>query len=354
MRVGVARNDERRRLVTALVLLLGAGGCSIPTRVTAANPEIGRKMTPVVIDEGLTKMDEAETKRRIERMMASPEMKAVEQELIAGLVDGSLSALGDEERSARISELTTQYMRRVAQSAVRGALDGAMTEEHQRDLRRFAGSLMAASVGQLKQSLDEANLGRSVSSALNEHVGPAMETVLRENLGPAAAALLGNEELTRALGATARTIGREMVLGAHEALAEIQEKSAPSDGTSLLSRLGSLTRKGTQLVSTLTWAVGAVAIALAVWVVRLLVQRRRYSTESEARAMTTRLLTEAIKASEGKPWSDELIQALEERFRAEEEAVLHLHRARRKLERERQEPPRPGHGDNPKPRPSLA
>lgn len=354
MRAGVARTDGPpwQRIILG-VLLLGVGGCSIPTRVTGVNPGIARQTTPAVIDEGLRKLDEAETKRRIEQMMASPEMKAVMQELIAGLVDGSLSTLSDEQRSARIAELTTHTLRKVARSAVEGALDGATSEEHQRSLRRFAGSLMAASIEQVKQSLDDAKLGTSVSSALSEQVGPAMEKALKENFAPGMAAMLANEEVTRALGATARVMGREMVLGANEALSEIQNKGTSSESTSLFSRLSNLTRKGTQLVSTLTWTIGAVAVALAIWVARLLIQRKRVSTESEKRAETTRLLAAAIKASEGKPWSDELIQALEERFQTQEEAVLELRRARRKLGRGPKKTHRPEQSDDADPRSSL-
>ncbi len=334
MRVRGARSGDLLGRVTALCLLVGAGGCALPTRITSVDEEVARVQTPAAIDEGLRKLEEAETQRRVERMMASPEMRAAQRQLIAGLLDGTLASLSEEGRAARIDELTAQYMRGAVRSAMDGALDGALSEDRRRELQRAAGSLVAASVRQLKESLDEADLGPSVATALREQLGPALQGVIAEDLGPGMTSLLASDELQRALGATARVIGREMVAGASDALTEVQQRGGTQDG-SLLSRIGHLADEGAQLVSTITWLLGAVAVALAVWVTRLLMQRKRYRTETEQRARA-RLLLGAIEASEGKPWSDELLAALEDRFRTEEEAAeVQLRRARHRVLRAR-------------------
>lgn len=339
-------------LMTALCLLLGAGGCALPTRITSVDEEVARVQTPAAIDEGLRKLEEAETQRRVERMMASPEMRAAQRQLIAGLIDGTLASLGEEDRSARIDELTAQYMRGAVRSAMAGALDGALDEDRRRALERMTGALVATSVRQLRQSLDEADLGPSVATALREQLGPALQGVIAENLGPGMTSLLGSEELQRALGATARVIGREMVAGANDALTEVQRRGDRQDG-SLLSRIGHLADEGAQLVSAITWLLGAVAIALAVWVTMLLVQRKRYRAETERRARA-RLLLEAIEASEGKPWSDELLAALEDRFRTEEDAAeVQLRRARHRVSRARARANGASGADGDQPRSSL-
>jgi hypothetical protein len=94
--------------LAALGLCLAASACAIPTRVAAVDLAIPREATPVALEAGIRAMDDPANKRRIAEMFASPEMKAVEKELIAGVVDGSLSALGDQNRSERIGALTAR------------------------------------------------------------------------------------------------------------------------------------------------------------------------------------------------------------------------------------------------------
>ncbi|WP_437966646.1 hypothetical protein WMF04_44780 [Sorangium sp. So ce260] len=352
MRVRGARSGDLLGLVAALCLLLGAGGCALPTRITSVDEEVARVQTPAAIDEGLRKLEEAETQRRVERMLASPEMRAAQRQLVAGLLDGTLASLSEEGRSARIDELTAQYMRGAVRSAMAGALDGALDEDRRRELQRMTGSLVAASVRQLKESLDEADLGPSMSAALREQLGPALQVVIAENLGPGMTSLLASEEFQRALGATARVIGREMVAGANDALTEVQQRG-DRQGESMLSRIGHLADEGAQLVSTITWLIGAVAVALAVWVTMLMLQRKRYRAETEQRARA-RLLLEAIEASEGKPWSDELLAALEDRLRTEDEAAeLRLRRARNRAIGARARANGASGADGEQPRPPL-
>ncbi|AUX37135.1 MULTISPECIES: hypothetical protein [Sorangium] len=323
---GARSGGLRGGLLTALCLALGAGGCALPTRITSVDAEVARVQTPAAIDEGLRKLEEAETQRRVARMMASPEIRAAQRQLVAGLIDGTLASLSEEDRAARVDELTAQYARGVVRSAMRGALD----EDGRRELQRAAGSLVEASVRQLKESLDEADLGPSVAAAMREQLGPALRAVIAEDLGPGVTSLLGSEEFQRALGKTARVVAREMVAGANDALIEAQQRGERRDD-SMLSRIGHLADQGAQLVSTITWLLGAAAVALAVWVTMLLVQRKRYRADIERRARA-RLLLEAIEATEGKPWSDELLAALEDRFRTDEEAAeLTLRRARRRV-----------------------
>lgn len=330
MRVRGARSGDLLGLAAAAALLLGAGGCALPTRIASVDEEVARVQTPAAIDEGLGKLEEAETQRRIERLLASPEVRAAQRQLVAGIIDGALASLGEADRAARVDELTAAYARGV----VRSAMGGALSEDSRRDLQRMTGSLVEASVRQLRESLDEADLGPAMSSALREQLGPALQVVLAEDVGPGMTALLGSEDFQRALGATARVIGREMVAGANDALTEVQQRSGGPQGESMLSRVGHLADEGAQLVSTITWILGALAVALAVWVTTLLVQRKRYRAETERRARA-RLLLEALEASEGKPWSGELLAALEDRFDAEDDAELELHRARRRVLRAR-------------------
>jgi len=273
---------SRLRLLSALVLSLGVSSCAIPTKVAAVSPEVPREATPIVIDAALGKLDEAETKRRMERLLASPEMRAVERELVAGMVDGSVAALGDRDRQERIGALSLRY----AAQMVRG-------------LSR-----------EIARSVSDTGLGSAASEAMTEQLGPAVQTVLRENIGPGIAEALKDEEVHAALGATARVLGREMILGANEALTKIQEGKGSNDG-SLLGRVGELASGGAKVATALAWVLGAIVVVLGVWIVKLLAQTKKYRDESEQREAATRLMDEATRKSKGKAGSGELIAALQ-------------------------------------------
>jgi len=334
-------------LLTALALPLGAG-CAIPTRVAELNLEIPRQATPVALDAGLRALDDPETKRRMEHMLASPEMKSIQRELLAGMVDGSLAALSEKDRADRIGALASQYTvgvlhgisREIApelapaaseamRSAMKGAMGEALSTENQREVQRFVGSLAQASMQPLTKSLSEANLAGSAADALVKDFGPAFQKVLRDNMGPGLAEVLKDESVRRELGATAHILGREMVLGANEAFVQIQS-SKPQGESSLAGRISTLASKGAKLADTMTWVFIAIVVVLGAWIIKLLMQARRYRQESEQRAAATRLLNEARKASEGKPWSAELLGALEGQLLAEEEELLRRRDMRRR------------------------
>jgi hypothetical protein len=344
----------------ALALPLAGSGCVLPTKVAGLNPDIPREATPIAIDAGLRKLDDPETKRRVERMLASPGMRAVERELVGGIVDGSLSALDDRERAERIGAISSRYLAGLlrgfskevgpqvapavsaaTRGAVRGAMEEALRPESQREAQRFVASLAQASVRPIADGIADAELASAMSEAITEELGPALEAVLRDNLGPGLAGALEEEEVHRALGATARVMGREMVLGATDALAKIEQDKRSGD-SSWLGRVGDLAHEGAKLASSVAWLLGIIVLGLIVWIVKLLAQARRFRDESEQRAATTRLINEAMSVAEDKPWSDELLTALEERFRADEEALLRVRAARRG--RGRKPPPGGGAG----------
>ena len=273
---------SRLRLLSALVLSVGVSSCTIPAKVAAVSPEVPREAPPVAIDATLGKLDEPETKRRMERLLASPEMRAVERELVAGVVDGSLSALEERDRQERIGALTSRYASEMAR--------GLSSE--------------------IARGLSETRLGSAASEAMTEELGPAMQKVLRENIGPGIAEALQDEEVHAALGATVRVLGREMVLGANEALTTIQEGKGSKDG-SLLGRVRELASGGAKVATALAWVLGAIVVVLGVWIVKLLAQTKKYRDESEQRGAATRLMDEATRKSKGKAGSGELIAALQ-------------------------------------------
>jgi hypothetical protein len=325
-------------LFISAVLPLGA------TRCAHLAAEIPRAATPGVIEGGLEGLDDPVNKRRLAHILASPEMKVIQRELVADILDGSLAALGEPERVERVGVVTSRYaasllhgfsrdvapeLSTATSTTMHGVMGVALSAENQRQMQRLVGSLVQASVEPIAKGLSDAELSSSMSGALTKELGPAIQNVLRDNLGPGLAEALSSDEVKRALGNTAHALGREMILGANEGLASVQEgKSSKSSDPSVLASFSSLAQQGVTAGRFFPWVAAAVAVLLGVWVWRLRGQTTRYRTEGEQRAETTRVLTEALGAAEGKPWSGELFTALEDRLRSDDDALLRIRAAR--------------------------
>jgi hypothetical protein len=279
----------------ALGLVLG--GCAVPIRIAAIDASAPRDLTPIAIDAGLSSIEDPATKARLARLLATPDMREIERQLIAGVVDGSLATMSEKERVERVNDLTSRYAagvlrmlasefvpqaREAASEALKGAVDGAfdeaMSERHQRVLTRFASSLAEASVRPIADQLSTTHLASGVSSAMTQQIGPALQTVLRENLALGVADALLDERVQRALGTTARNLSRETILGSNEGLSQIQA-TRPANQPSWIDRGLSLATEGAQIASAITWFLALIALALAIWIVKLLLLQRRHRIE---------------------------------------------------------------------------
>jgi len=292
----------------ALSLLLASSACAIPTKVTGVNPDIARETVPIAIQSGLAAMDDPENKARMAALMSSPEMKQIEQELVSGVVDGSLAALSDESRLARIGELSSKYA---------GAMVAGIMRDVGPEIGPMVGSVMRNAVaGAMRQALAPENT-QAIATAMTRDLGPAFQKVLAENLAPGIAAALQDEQVRLALGETARVLGRQVVLGVNDGMAEIQANAPKGGEPSTLESLGTLAEKSGDMASLGMWALGALVVVMAALLVKLLMQAKKYKSEVEEREAATRLMTEARRASEGKPWSEELLGALEQQLRSQ-------------------------------------
>jgi uncharacterized protein YejL (UPF0352 family) len=340
----MALNDRTRPLKAffiALISLSGAAGCAIPIRLTEIDPEVPKRALPTSVDASLDALAEVETKRKIERLMQSPEMRDIQRELIAGLVDGTLGALGEEERSKRVGALMSK--------ALVGVMEGASTgigPAQREALAKSVGAVVSKSIQSAGDVIRDAEIGSHVATAISQEVGPAMQKALRENIGKGLAEVLKDEEVRRELGETARVLGREMVTGATEALAQAQP---PNESGSPLARISQLAGKGARLFESITWVLAVLVLALAVWTVRLMAQAKRYREDAHRREAMARLLEEVAKAAEGKPWSGELLGTLKERLKSEEEDRARRGRVARKAEKKSKIS-----DDNARPRASFA
>jgi hypothetical protein len=260
----------------------------VPTKVAKLEMDIPRDATPVVVEAGLDAMNDPANQRRLRALAESPETKAAERELVAGILDGSLAALDDPERAERIGALTSRYasviirsmskdvasdlgpaLSAVTRSAVKGAVTEATAPENQR------------------------RVAAAISDATTQELGPAMQKVIADNVGPGIAAALQDEQFQRALGETARRIGREVVLGGNEAMAEIEANKAGREQTTLGS-IGELAEKGSSIASGVTWVLAAIVVVLGGLLAKLLMQARKLKSQSEEQTAATRLLETRI------------------------------------------------------------
>jgi hypothetical protein len=293
------------RFSAVLALSAATSACMIPTKVAKLDMDIPRDATPVAIEAGLRAMNDPANQARIQQMVSSPEMKAVERELVSGMVDGSLAALSETDRADRIGALTSRYATGMLQSFTRDVAPqiGPAISEMTRSAVRSA-------MAEAMKPENQTGISTAVSTAMTHDLGPALQKVISDNLAVGMAEALQKDEVKKALGETAHLLGREIVLGVNEGMTQIQEAKAKGE-PSALGSLGSLANKGSNIASGITWVLAAIVLVLGGVLVKLLMQARKYKSESEEQVAAARLMTEARKASEGKPWSDELIAALE-------------------------------------------
>lgn len=300
------------RISGVVALAAATSACMIPTRVQKLDLEIPRDATPVAIEAALRAMNDPANQQRIQQMVSSPEMKAVERDLVSGLVDGSLAALSDADREGRIGALTSRYATGMLQGFTRDVapqIGPAVAQV----MRSAVQSAMTEAMKPENQTGVSSAVSGAISTAMTRDLGPALQKVISDNLAPGIAAALEKDEVKRALGDTAHLLGREVVLGVNEGMTQVQEAKAKGE-PSTLGSLGSLASKGSNIASVITWVLVAVVLALGALVAKLLMQARKYRSESDEQEAATRLITEARRVSEGKPWSGELIAALESRF----------------------------------------
>lgn len=319
-----------------LLLLSCIAGCAVPIRITDINRDVPHNLMPALVQSGVDTLGDPQMQKRLQRLLADPQVQAMQKALVAGLVDGTLATLSDRERAERIGALATQAVTGIIHGATRelgaglsdaagSAVDSALSPQRRRALEGLITAVVMTTFRAAVAGLREAELSKSLASAVTQDLGPALHKSLREDLAPGLAELLRNEELNQALGKTARRLGREMVLGATEGLAQTQQ---PKEDGSLLSRATELAHQGARLFGTAAWLLVAIIIALLVWTLKLRTQARSYREEAARRAAATHLLAEASKAAEGKPWADELLDALQERLAAQDEAIAALQQTR--------------------------
>lgn len=269
-----------RSLAVAIVGL--ALGCALsPGGITR---EIARAAPPAAIASTLGALNEADNQRMMLRLLASPEMRAVTRALAAEIADGTLAALSEPQRVARIESLLAGYTAAITRAMTRGVAEG---------LRRDLGPAMTAVTRDaiaagLREALSE-RMRQEFAGFATEVTRASIEAASREaaegftrDLAPAIHAAMTSERTSAELRAASRAFGREVVLGSNEAMAQIQRAQAGGAKPSFFSRLSSITESGERMIQLVAMFAVALSVALGLWVARLLRRARPHDRERHA------------------------------------------------------------------------
>lgn len=282
--------------------MLGLSSCALTPRGMAR--DMASAAPPAAIRSTLHALGDDENQRLLLALLANPELRAAARELAGDLTEGALAGVARPIRVERIERATERYIATLTRAVSRGlstvlreslasAMREAMREEHQRDLERMAAGFTRAAV--------EAG-SRAAAEGLRRDLAPSLRDALLD------------ARTTAALSATARTLARGVVLGSNEAMTQLQQQQARTGRPSFLASLSSLTHDGVRLVQAVALAAVALSLLLGVWVLRLILRGRRVRAESERHAETARALAEAVRAAEGRPWSKELTELIQQRL----------------------------------------
>ncbi|MCY1055327.1 hypothetical protein [Nannocystis sp. SCPEA4] len=268
-----------------------------------------RKAVPATLDESVGFLEDPQSQARIQRLLADPQIQAASRELTESLVEGALDGLTDAERQAALREATSRYLGAVAKAAgtslredispalaatVRQTLDTALAPKTRQQASALVDQLTRTTVTALTQSAGQGlkqDLGPALRSVLEEDLGPGLAHLVRADLAPALREAV-RDELVPVVGIVSREASRQLVLGAADALEELQVKRDLGQlEESLWSRLDHTLHKGIQISQVIAWVLGlALAIVIGL-VVRATVLRRRIEAD---RARSERLLLSLV------------------------------------------------------------
>ncbi|HFE44155.1 MAG TPA: hypothetical protein ENJ18_01495 [Nannocystis exedens] len=278
-----------------------------PTTISCAyNAEnIVRKTTPAAIEETLRALDDPNNQQRIRSLVDDADVQTAIAELAQAMTSGVLDGLGDEERAARLGELSERLVSRLiaatsqtirdelspsvqsmVEETVSRAIERALGPKTQRNAKALAAGVAreaaAAMITGTSRGLEK-DLGPALAGIIDHDIGPAIERLLAERLlpalskgiehdiGPAVQRVLADtvdNELetlatSPAVAALSREIAKQVVIGMDQGVKEVNQ--------------------GLGLSEIIAWVLAALGLVMSVVLAVLLVRRTRELNERLAR-----------------------------------------------------------------------
>lgn len=301
--IGVAVSGGMRRLlVIVFISVIALSGCGAVAGQAAES----------AVEEGTEQIAQREQRAQIASVLGDADIQRATGELVASVLDAAFQELTREERGAALEEALARYTGVVGEE-----LGASVTEAV---LRQMEGVLDAPAAERLEaiSASMSAGIAEGLSRGLRDEVGPALREVIREDVAVAIEEAL-DERLEAALGRAARTMAREAVIGATEAMAEGQEGRR---GGGVRSDLRGLFEQGEDVAQ---WGTAAVLLlvlfaVLAIGALAYWAWRSRRDARRNREALST--MVGAIERVEDREWSPELLEILRDAYRGREGSDL--------------------------------
>lgn len=305
--------NRARYLLLTLLLLVSGPGCAGTVH------DVARGAIPGAMTGTLEGLNSRENQRLARQLLEDPEIRRTARTFAAEVLDDGLTVLSEPEREARIQQISAQYI-----AAMSRAITRSMATGLREDLGPAMTSMMRTAMRQtMRDALDE-NFQRNVQQVVGNitastiaSASRAMADSLTRDMAPALASTLTDPRLTAAMSQTTQGMGRDLVVGVNAGLLDVQRQQGER---SFLSNLGVAAKEG---VSTVRWVAIAglgASVLLTLFVVFLLVRNRRAKADSERNAADAIMLAEAIRAAEGQPGSEQLIELVRKQLKHPEDS----------------------------------
>jgi hypothetical protein len=279
-----------------------------------------------LITESLRTLSEDQTREMVVDVLGMPEIREATRELIGHVTDGTIDALSEQSRADRLTEVSEQFVLRIS-TALASMLERDVGPAMVRTLSRGLDTSLRRILSEETQSQIGVAVARvaqqstaALAVAVRDELGPAMRAAWENDVAPALRSELTNPETQLVIADTSRTMSRGVILGIQDAFEEIDARKGRAPDT-ILTRLQEAAGAG---FGVLQWGLVVLLIALLVlfgFLVRATAQARKHEAEAYRREAAIVALTEAIKSTESKSWSPELLDLLKASFRDSEHAA---------------------------------
>ena len=319
-----------------------AAGLAIPCGCASLSETIARRATPVTVGETLDALGDPANRAKVRGLLGEAAIREASRELAEGLVQGALAGLDDDARAARIAEISERFVRRLSEAAstsirddltptvehllrasVRAAVESALAPEHRDRLAGAAAGITRQAVTTLVEVTSSGirdDLGPAVAASITDQIAPALEEALARRLVPALVRALEAEARPVVLG-LAREGAKQVVLGVDDGFVALGFVDPEHGGrSSMWSAFNDGLDRGLRLGELLAWVLGALALILALWLLRT--SRRMRALEERSRrseGALAGLVRDLRVAPADKPWMAEVRAMAEEALRKAEE-----------------------------------
>lgn len=248
-----------------MAALVRNGGSSLAVLCTAASLSLGcagtikqaaREAAPAAVKETVSEVGEPETRKDLATILADPRIREASSALTEAVVEGALNGLTDEERIARLQQLTDAFVTRIGASMARSLqreigpqLSITFADTIDRTLERVLGSATEARLQALALAVTRSSM-QGVGEALVDPSGQPSPL------------------LRQAFGQVMRDMAYEASLGFDAAVRDARARADRDGSGEVLASLATLS-SWTQAVSPLlvlgALLFGVVGLAALLW-----------------------------------------------------------------------------------------